>query len=124
MGGVLNQFILYSGWLIGVLGLGLTLILYRRSRLVKRLELRQLSTSTIKFPADPQDHQILFDGKSVGQSITCIQCSLRNTGNTGLDKSDLRMGDASIEIETNSGEIVGAFIESGKIEPRTEGISF
>ena len=108
----MTSFITYSGWLLSALGIGLSIVLYRRGRLVKRLELRQLVSACIEFPGNVEPYHIVFNGNKISDTITRIQFSLRNTGNTGIERGDLR-GDATIDVEITNGEILGAYIGTG-----------
>jgi len=105
----MSNFVTYSGWAFSLLSIILSIFLYSRAKLIKRLELRQLKVSTISFPTNAQDYALVLKGKTIGDKLTRIELSLRNRGNTGIEKSDVRT-EPTIEVEIENGELLSAYL--------------
>jgi hypothetical protein len=101
-----------SGWLATIFSIGLSIYLYRRSRLLKRIDLIPESIDEIGFPQNVEAMQISFNGASIGTALTRAQFTLKNSGNTGVEKTDIR-DSASIDVEISNGRILGAYIGAG-----------
>ncbi|HEX4182371.1 MAG TPA: hypothetical protein VHY34_03855 [Caulobacteraceae bacterium] len=113
----MNNFITYSGWLISLVSIFVSLLLYYRGKAQKRLELRQVSVSSIGFPTNSDEYKIQLLGKNVGHTLTRAHFKLRNRGNAGIEKSDIRT-DAKVEFDVSEGELLGAYIAArGSEEP-------
>lgn len=108
----MDSFIQYSGWLFSVLSIALSIVLYRRARAIKRLELHQKAVNSVIFPTNLDAYKVQLNGKDAGGRLTQTHFVLRNRGNTGIEKTDAR-GPVKIDFELTDGEILGAYVGGG-----------